>query len=381
MADIPLDLDVLLAPIDGDNPAGGNLREDASPDSPYYALKDARSIARSRERSMDDGDEGGLLPEWRTILDLAPGVLAERTKDLEVASWLTEALVRSSGFGGLAGGFRLIGGLVDGFWESLYPPEDEDGVETKVAPVTGLNGEGGDGTLIAPIRRVPITLGTSAGPFATWQFDQAMELRRIDDEDRRQARIDAGAVAYEDFEKAVRETPTEFYVALDAEIEAAQAALAAMSEAFDARAGHDAPPLSTIRDALNAVRDAVGFIMREWGKSPQASADSGAATDSATDPGAPTGDAAGGPAPGAVQATGVGAIASREDAFQAMLRIAEFFRKTEPHSPVSYTLEELVRRGRMPLTDLIAELIPDEDARRTYLLRAGIAPPQQEEGY
>ena len=167
----------------------------------------------------------------------------------------------------------------------------------------------------------------------------------------------------------MRETPTEFYVALDAEIEAAQAALAAMSEAFDARAGHDAPPLRHhARDALNAVRDAVGFIMREWGKAPQASADSGAATDSATDPGASTGDAAGGPAaaPAAVQATGVGAIASREDAFQAMLRIAEFFRKTEPHSPVSYTLEELVRRGRMPLTDLIAELIPDEDARRTY---------------
>lgn len=378
MADLPIDLDALLAPIDGDSPAGTNLREDASPESSYYALKDARSIARSRERAMDEVEEGVLLPEWRTILDLAPQVLAEKSKDLEVASWLTEAMVRSSGFIGLAAGFRLIGGLVDGFWDELYPPEDEDGVETKVAPVTGLNGEGGDGTLIAPIRRVPITLGTSIGPFATWQFDQAMELKRIDDEERRQARIDAGAVTYEDFERAVRETPTEFYTALDAELEEALAALAAMSDGFDAKAGYDAPPLSTIRDALTAVRDAVTFVMREWGKVSASAGEPAAETDAEQDGAAEAGAPARAPA---ATAPGVGQIASREDAFQAMLKIAEFFRKTEPHSPVSYTLEELVRRGRMPLTDLIAELIPDEDARRNFLLRAGIAPPQQDEGY
>ena len=64
---------------------------------------------------MDDGDEGGLLPEWRTILDLAPGVLAERSKDLEVASWLTEALVPVVRVrGAWPAAFRLIGGLVDG---------------------------------------------------------------------------------------------------------------------------------------------------------------------------------------------------------------------------------------------------------------------------
>ena len=52
MADIPLDLDVLLAPIDGDNPSGGNLREDASPDSPYYALK-GRPVDRPFPGTVD----------------------------------------------------------------------------------------------------------------------------------------------------------------------------------------------------------------------------------------------------------------------------------------------------------------------------------------
>jgi type VI secretion system protein ImpA len=43
--------------------------------------------------------------------------------------------------------------------------------------------------------------------------------------------------------------------------------------------------------------------------------------------------------------------------------IANFFRQTEPHSPISYTLEQTVRWGRMPLPELLSELIPDEKAR------------------
>jgi carbamoyltransferase len=55
-------------------------------------------------------------------------------------------------------------------------------------------------------------------------------------------------------------------------------------------------------------------------------------------------------------------------------RVAEFFRRTEPHSPLSYTLEEAVRRGRMTLAELLAEVMPDEEARHAMLSRLGIRP-------
>ena len=59
-----LDIEQLLAPIEGDNPAGVDLREDVSPTSDYYQVKDARSAARAAERSLDADDEpGGALPE------------------------------------------------------------------------------------------------------------------------------------------------------------------------------------------------------------------------------------------------------------------------------------------------------------------------------
>jgi type VI secretion system protein ImpA len=70
-----------------------------------------------------------------------------------------------------------------------------------------------------------------------------------------------------------------------------------------------------------------------------------------------------------------GEIRDREDAFQTLLKVADFFRRTEPHTPVSYALEQAVRWGRMALPELLAELIPDEQPRVTLFKQVGIRPP------
>src|SRR3954464_1127293 len=112
MADLPdgFDLEALLAPIPGDAPQGTDIREDFSATSPYNRLRDARSEARDAERAQDAGDQDTRdpAPLWRTVRDLALKTLAETTKDLEVAAWLTEALVRSHGLAGLAAAAQLM---------------------------------------------------------------------------------------------------------------------------------------------------------------------------------------------------------------------------------------------------------------------------------
>ena len=72
------------------------------------------------------------------------------------------------------------------------------------------------------------------------------------------------------------------------------------------------------------------------------------------------------PAPSGTQ------INSREDAFEMLLRIAAYFRRTEPHSPIAHSLETLVRRGRLDFLALIEELIPDETTRQSVMKTAGI---------
>ena len=380
---LDIDLETILTPIEGDNPAGEDLREDSSPTSVYYQIKDARTGARAAERQIvGDEDEGGLLPEWLTILDIAPGVLAERAKDLEVAAWLTEAMLRARGFAGLRDGFKIIKGLVDSFWDNLYPLEDEDGLETKVAPLTGLNGEGGDGTLIQPIRKVPLTSADVS--YAAYHYDQANDLVNLDDE-KRERRIADGSPTLDQLGSAARQSPKDFLLATRDDLEAAVAAFGDLTAAVDGLCGADGPPSSNIRNALSAVREAFEFLTRDI--SLEEPGGEAAAEDAAADGASAAGEVAAAGnvvamVPGATVAAG--AIATREDAFKQLLKIAEFFKKTEPHSPMSYTLEELVRRGRMPLADLLAELIPDQEARSSFLLRAGIVPPEEppvEEGY
>jgi type VI secretion system protein ImpA len=67
---------------------------------------------------------------------------------------------------------------------------------------------------------------------------------------------------------------------------------------------------------------------------------------------------------------------TREDMLRELGRIADYFRRTEPHSPLAYTLEEAVRRGRLTWPELLAEVVPDDGVRSAILVMLGIRPPQ-----
>lgn len=356
-----LNLEALLAPIAGDKPAGIDIRADSSPTSPYYRIKDARMAARAAERA-DVDEEGGRPDQWDLVLKTGCALLADTSKDLEVAAWMTEASVRLHGFAGLRDGLRLITGLADIFWDGLYPLPDEDGVETRVAPVTGLNGEGADGTLILPIRKQPLTRSGETD-YALWQFEQAGELHRMADGERKAARIKAGALSMDTFMAAVKATPAEILRDLAADVEEAHDALPALAAVFKARAGAaDAPPTGKIRDTLEAVRDAIRFFAADRLELSQPGEEP---AEISADPDA---------APSAAPVKRRDAYADREEAMAEVLRIAAWFRRQEPHSPLSYTLEEAVRRGRLSLPELLAELLSDDAARRMFLTASGIRP-------
>ena len=364
-----LDLESLLRPIAGDNAAGEDLRKDLSPTHVYYQIKDVRSAARAAERQGEFEPVIGSLEAsaWRPIVVTASTALTTRTKDLELAAWLIEALARTAGFAGLRDGFRLARELIERFWDGLYPSPDEDGLETRVSPLTGLNGAGGDGTLLAPISRIPITAGRGGAPLATWSCLQATELERLS-EDARRERVDAGATTMEAVQTEVRETSVSFFTDLVGDIEQALVELAALGAALDKRCGADAPSTAAIRNALTTSLDMVRHVARDV-----LPAESTAAADAAAGTGAESGSSGN---PTAAASKGVpGSIQSRDDAFRALAGVADYFRKTEPHSPIAALLDRAVRWGRLPLPELLVELIPDDSARATYQQLTGVRTP------
>jgi type VI secretion system protein ImpA len=364
------ELEALLAPVPGDAPQGTDIREDYSAQSPYNRLRDARSEARDAEKLLDAGspDARDPGPLWRTVRDLGLKTLTETAKDLEVAAWVTEAYVRSHGLSGLAAGAKLITGLAENYWDDVFPLPDDYGVETRVAPITGLNGRDGNGSLMQPLYKITLFPRPDGSPVAFYQYQSSEQLPSLDAE-RRQQRIEGGAIPFDDMEKEARAQGSRAMVRLRADAQEALDAWQGMSNLLDEKASDDPPSTSHVRDLIRHVLE----IANRYAPAEEAAAGAEGEAGAGGDGGA-SGMMAGGMMMSGI-AVPAGAIVSREDALRALEKIADFFRRTEPLSPLSYTLDEAVRRGRMSWPDLLEEIVADRDTRNAILTTLGIKPP------
>ncbi|WP_018277142.1 type VI secretion system protein TssA [Teredinibacter turnerae] len=361
------DLEQILSPIPGEVDTGVDVRMDPSPTSTYQTIKAARSAARAAERnSIHDGHSNEADDHWRVIKNLAPELIAAQAKDLEVACWYTEALLRSNGFQGLRDGFRLILGLIENFWENLYPMPDEDGIETRVSCLAGLNGEGAEGVLIAPIRRTEITEGSTIGPFTYWEYQQALDCQKVADEKSKQAKIAKLGFSLDNIETAIRETANPFFENIRDDLTDAIAHYRQVSHLLDEHCGtYDAPPTRTIIEILEECLGAINHLAKDKLPLPETPQET-----PTEEPDQPEEQAAN--IQQHVQISAPTHLENREAAFRQLVDIAEFFRKNEPHSPVSYMLQKAVKWGRMPLNELMQELIPDTSSRSHFSEITGV---------
>lgn len=361
-----IELESLLKPIADDNPVGDDIRENASATSPYSTIKDARTAARASERNhMFDSDTSEADQLWRQVLDLAPDILQNHAKDLEVASWYTEALIRRYGFQGLRDGFRLIHGLINQYWDDIYPLPDEDGIETRVASLAGLNGEGNEGVLIPPIRKAEITQGNDPGPYSLWEYQQVLDVEKLIDEEDKREKLSKLGFGLEDINEAVSQSDESFFIDITEDISESIDTYREISQTLDERCGiNDSPPTSNI---INILQDCLGAIKHLAKFKLPSDEEEDQSADSAES------DTADFNASSQNNAQNIsGPVKSREDAFRQLKNISAFFRKTEPHSPISYIIERAVVWGDMPLDSLIKELIPDPSARDIFGSLTGV---------
>lgn len=370
-----IDLDSLLQPISEDTPSGPDVREDPSPTSDYQTVRSARSQARAAERqSVVDGDDSQSLEHWRTVETLAPQIIGSQSKDLEIASWYIEAMVRRQGFAGLRDAFKLTRGLIENFWDQLHPMPDEYGMETRVSCLAGLNGEGAEGVLIAPIRKVDLTEGYHPGPFCLWQYKQASEVSKMLDDSDRQERVDSMGFSLDDVEKAVEESSEQFYVDIREDISQCIEDYKVIGQLLDEKCGlDDAPSIRNITDILEECLGAVNHIAKLKLPSDDAEGEG----DDAEGESSPTEGGSSAASTGK-KAAARGPVASREEAFKQLMEISQFFRKTEPHSPISYVLQKAVKWGNMSLGELMAELITDQSSRDHFCDLTGVETPVDE---
>ena len=138
----------IMNPIPGDNPCGQSLR--------YAPIYDKIKEARREEQELPQGEWAREVKQAdpAAVIKLAAEALSTKTKDLQLAAWLTEALLRQRGIGGLKDGFGLLHGLVANFWDTLYPEAEDGDVELRVAPLNWVGSYLGE-----QIKKTPITKG------------------------------------------------------------------------------------------------------------------------------------------------------------------------------------------------------------------------------
>jgi len=353
----------ILQPLEGGSPAGRDLRLDVTPQSPYFRLRDARSEARAEERQADNepdaGDNGSR--HWNTVKELALTVLESTSKDLEIAAWLTESLVRSEGLSGIETGARILSGLVESFWNAgLFPAIDEDGMETRLASIGGLNGQGGTGTLLQPLRKIVLFERQDGTPVTVWQFEQSEDVAGIGDATRRNQRLASGVAPLAELEGDARGVGQAALAEIGRQVVGAIDAWQALDEALVKAASAEAPSTRRVAELLDKIKRIVERYVEELPVQNAAAPNTMTEQAEADHPEAPR--------------TPFVPQMDREGLLAEITRIAALFRVNEPNSPLGYTLDEAVRRARLGWPELLKELVPDAGSRAGFLSSLGIRP-------
>jgi len=343
-----INLDSLLVPISEDNPVGAELRY--TPVDPKRGISwhdEIREAARENlfEQTPKNSD-------WPKVIDLTTKALTKLSKDWQIAAWLAEALVKYDRFDRMAGlrdGTKLMRGLMEQYWDNLYPAidlEDGDGpLLGRINVVSALS----EAFSIA-VKKIPLTnnlLGLSYN-FLQWQESKKFDVPDDPNEHTEktaelieQAK-DEGKITSKDWSNAEKATPYEHFLDRLNLIKECQEELKLFDEAMDEKFKRQAPGLGTLGRSLGDIHDLIAEI--EAKKRPAVIND-GHDGDG--------GGIEGGPA--IMQ----GAVSTRQEALKRLEEVARYFRQTEPHSPVAFLVQRAVKWGNMDLNGWLDDVIKD----------------------
>lgn len=292
------------------------------------------AIAQARKADDPSIEQGAWVTtlkeaDWKFVTKRCAQLLETRSKDMQLAVWLAEASVKTGGLRSLGDALLVLAGLCERYWDDVYPLADEDGFERRIGNLSWIAAR-----VPQLVAECPLTEGT------------AFSMRDIE------AARAHGAEAIANVEAARSRTSKAFQATLLDDAHHCLAALDALETAVDARLGADGPGFTAARTALQNLAH---FVTPATGAA-------------ATLPAAPQVALPVAHADGALMPLATcmpvfaGAIASRAQALGQLRAVADFFRQTEPHSPVAYLADKAANWGEQPLHLWLKMVVKDAGA-------------------
>jgi type VI secretion system protein ImpA len=322
-----IDVEALMLPLPGDDPCGPPLEYDPS----FQAME--RAAEGKPERQMGATIVPAEDPDWKSVQSLATEVLA-RSKDLRAAVFLARAALRTEGLDGFAAGLTVVRRFMEAYWDGVHPrldPEDNNDPTFRMNVLDSLASL--DATVRA-LRETPVVSSRALGRFT---------LRDIE--------IVSGAIPLPAGYPGEPPTPDRISGAFaDASLEDLAATAEAIATALAQVEGIDAflavqltagsqADMEPLRRCLKSMHRPLSDVLASRGVS-QGGDEGGAEQASA-----------GAPAP-------PGSINSWDDVERGLDRICEFYRLSQPASPVPLLLQRARSMVRMDFMQLLEELAP-----------------------
>lgn len=363
---MPLREDI-LNPIPGDNPSGKDLRY-----APVYdKIKEAR-------REDDDLNQGAWQHERKVadhgaVIKLAQEAIATQSKDLQLSAWLTEALVKTRGYPGLIDGLAVCHGLVEKFWDTVYPEKEDDDLELRAMPLDWVGSR-----LDVPLKSV----GLCQDGFNFFQYKDSRgvlpedQAKTKEQKSEREKKLKEGKLSPEIFDRSFGETPKAFYAQAEKNLDACLVSLQALDGLCAEKFGETSPSFGKLKSGLDDVRHVVhGFLQkkREFEPDPVEEIPAPAVVDAAEPAEGAPATAAGG-ASAALDLTyamkASAEPADRSAAIGSVAAAAQFLRKREPFSPAPYLMLRGLRWGELRASSEpgVLEAPPTEIRRQIKLL-------------
>jgi type VI secretion system protein ImpA len=319
-----IDLVALLAPISDALPCGPDLEYDAD----FMAMQAAGEGKPERQYGETLIPAEG--PDWPALHRQAMG-LAERTRDLRVAVWLTRSGARTAGLSCAVRGLQLVQGLLERYWGSVHPVLDASDANDPTARLNALATLVHLSGALADLRAA--TLTPTRGSLTVRDIE--LGLSKAEALPGESVPTESGAL--DGVRGALMQHP-ELAEALQAGLAAAEAIAQAVDSQLGMGVGPDFAPLVRLMQVVAlAGQRASG-------------------TDTVADVG---GVGVGGNVARGGVVSVPGQIGTREDAIVALDRVCDWIERNEPSNPAPLLIRRAQRLMSKSFLDIIRDLMPE----------------------
>ena len=328
-----VDLEAYLLEAKEEPPCGPNLEHDLS----FFDLE-AAARGKPEQRAGDALVKPAEDPDWSKVVQLAQGLLL-RSKDLRVAVYLSRGLTRTEGIPGLAGGLRLIHGLLDRYWDGVHPvlevDQGNDPTErlNALAPLTDPQTIVDPETIIKDLRAVYLVNSRKHGQLQARDVEMALgrlaPTRSTDPSTVKSLNLIHTQIAAAF--GSDRTVPT----ALREAREHVLAIQTLVADRVGADYGIDLKPLAQSIDCLLDACDAA------------LGAQAGALTEAAAD------------ADGETRAVIAGELRTREEAIRVLDLVCRYLERHEPSNPAPLFIRRAQRLMMKNFVEIVRDLLPD----------------------